>query len=126
MNKTLKQDNKTLKQDNECAYVPVTDIYETSNEYVLKMEMPGVSKQALEITLSDTDLEVKGKADLKEPEEKELSYSECSMHDYYRKFKIGSDINRESINATLENGILTLTLQKKEEVKPRKIEVKVN
>jgi len=118
--------NNLQKQDKECAYVPATDIYETTNEYVLKVEMPGVSKEALDITLNDEDLEIKGKADLKEPEGKERSYSECAMYDYYRRFKVGNDINREAINASLENGILTLTLQKKEEVKPRKIAVTVN
>lgn len=118
--------NNLQKRENECAYVPVTDIYETANDYVLKVEMPGVSKDALEITLNDTDLEIKGKASVKEPEGKELSYSECAMYDYYRKFKVGNDINRDAINAVLENGILTLTLQKKEEVKPRKIAVTVN
>ena len=113
---------ETVKND-ECFITPVTDIYETENEYSLRVEMPGVSKDNLEIVVESDELEIKGKLDNQLQENEMLKYSEYSLHNYYRKFRIGEDINKDAINAKLEDGVLTLTLNKSEEVKPRKIEI---
>jgi HSP20 family protein len=107
----------------ECVIVPVTDIYETPDSYSLTMEMPGVSKENLEITLEHNELEVAGKIIKNEKEAANLKYSEYELFDYYRKFHVGNDIDRNAIKAELDNGILTLTLHKSEEVKPRKIQI---
>jgi len=109
----------------ECVLVPIVDIYETEDEYTLKLEMPGITKKDLDVTLDDNELEIRGNVVNNEEEEKNLKYSEYNLYNYYRKFKIGNDINRNSIDATLENGILTLVLKKVEEVKPKRIEITV-
>ena len=90
----------------EYTNTPITDIFETENDYVLKMEMPGVLKENLDITLEDDELEIIGKVKVNNDD--------------------GDTVNRDKINAGLENGILTLTLAKSEEVKPKKIEVNVH
>jgi len=110
-------------KDNDTVIVPVTDIYESPNDYTLTLEMPGVSKDNLDITLDNNELEISGKIMEVENKDKDLCYSEYNLYDYYRKFKVGNDIDRNGIEANLENGILTLKLHKSEEVKPKKIQV---
>ena len=117
--------NKQLAnvKDNDTVIVPVTDIYESPNDYTLTLEMPGVSKDNLDISLDNNELEISGKIMEVENKDKDLCYSEYNLYDYYRKFKVGNDIDRNGIEANLENGILTLKLHKSEEVKPKKIQV---
>ena len=123
MNAELTKIKKDHKSD-EYVTVPPVDIYETDNEYVLKAEMPGVTKEDIEITLNDKELEIKGKIN-GENQENNLKYSEYKLFNYHRKFKVGGGIDNNALSATLENGLLNLVLQKSEAVKPRKIEVKV-
>ena len=105
--------------------VPVTDIYETVDQYTLKLEMPGVPRENLEILMENNTLEIRGRVEAHEPEGRDLRYSEFSPCDYYRQFTIGSDIDRAKIDATFDSGVLTLVLHKHEAVKPRKIPIKV-
>ena len=105
---------------------PAADIYETRDEYTMMLEMPGVTKENLTITIDNDELEIEGKVSDIAPEGKELKYSEYRLYDFYRKFRVGDDIDRNKIDATLENGVLKLVLHKVEAVKPKKIEVKVN
>ena len=108
---------------NECVIIPDTDIFETENEYTLKMEMPGIVKENLDIVLNNDQLEIHGKVGGEH--EDENRYSEFELNDYNRKFTIGRDISRDKIEAVLNNGILTLVLHKTEEVKPKKIPITV-
>lgn len=105
--------------------VPLTDIYETPDHYMLKLEMPGVAREKLEITMESNELEIRGEVSRFDSKEKDLKYSEFSNYDYYRKFNIGDDVDRDKINAKLENGVLSLELQKHEAVKPKKIPISV-
>ena len=109
----------------ECVLTPAVDIYETKEEYRLKLEMPGVSKDDLSVTMDNNELVIEGKVHESVPENSKLKYAEYSLYNYHRKFRVGNDIDRNKIDATLENGILTLVLHKSEEAKPKKIEVKV-
>ena len=100
-------------------------IEKTSNEFIIKAEMPGVKKDAVDITLEKSELEINGKVNGNLPDNKNLKYSEYNLYNYHRKFNVGDTIDNAKLTASLENGILTLNLPKKEEVKPRKIEVQV-
>ncbi len=122
--------NEMVKNDayqkDERYLVPLADIYETTDQYTLKLEMPGVTREKLEITMENDELEIRGEAGTYKPENKELKYSEFSQYDYYRRFSVGNDIDRQNISATFENGVLTLVLQKHESVKPKKIAINVH
>jgi HSP20 family protein len=122
--------NEMVKKENyekdERVLVPLTDIYETADQYTLKLEMPGVTRDKLEITMENDELEIRGEAETNKPEQMELKYSEFFQYDYYRRFTVSNDIDRQKISATFENGVLTLVLQKHESVKPRKIAINVN
>ncbi len=119
-----------VKTDNyskdEQVLVPLADIYETADQYTLKLEMPGVTREKLEIMMENDELEIRGEVASYKPENKELKYSEFSHYDYLRRFTVGNDIDRDKINATFENGVLTLVLQKHESVKPKKIAINVH
>ena len=123
MNEIVKNDNNSRE---ERVLVPLTDIYETTDQYTLKLEMPGVTRDKLEITMENDELEIRGEVARYKAENKEMKYSEFSQYDYFRRFTVGNDIDREKINATFEDGVLTLVLQKHESVKPRKIAINVH
>ncbi len=120
-------DVKKLKKDaynkDECVISPPVDIYETEDEYVLKTDLPGVKKEDVDITIHDNKLEINAKIDDNENSTENLKYSEYSTDNYYRSFNVGTDINSEEIKADLEEGVLTLHLPKKPEVKPKKIAI---
>jgi len=103
---------------------PPVDIYETDNEYVLKADMPGVAKDNVNITFNNNELEITGKVDEQYTSNESMTYREYTLFNYYRKFVVSNAINPEGISASLENGVLTVKLPKREEAKPKKIEIK--
>lgn len=123
MKEITKNDNNTRE---ERVLVPLSDIYETADQYTLKLEMPGVTREKLEITMENDELEIRGSVAPYKPENKELMYSEFSQYDYFRRFTVGNDIDRDKVSAVFEDGVLTLVLQKHESVKPRKIAINVH
>ncbi len=102
---------------------PPVDIFETSDKYILVMDMPGVNKDAIEIDSNADTLSVSGKI-LEADKDWKPVVTEFSLADYKREFTIGNKVNRENINAKYENGILRIELEKSEMAKPKKIEVK--
>ncbi|MBN2042071.1 MAG: Hsp20/alpha crystallin family protein [Spirochaetes bacterium] len=116
--------NDAYKSD-EYIIVPSVDIYENENEFVITAEMPGVDKDGIDLTLNNEELEINGKINGNLPAAENIKYEEFRLYNYYRKFNVGDSIDSTALKAGLDNGILTVTLPKKEEVKPRKIEVKV-
>ena len=112
---------KEITKDNERNIeIPVTDIYETADEYTLKVEMPGVNKENLDITVEDSELILKGIVSV---DSEKYGNTRFANTEYIRKFKIGSDIDSNNISASLSDGVLTLILHKTEEVKPKKITI---
>ncbi|TAL39788.1 MAG: Hsp20/alpha crystallin family protein [Spirochaetes bacterium] len=123
MSNVIVSDNKTATAREAIMISPAADVYETPNEYVIKADMPGVSRENLEITVENNELRISGKMADVDPEN--LRYTEFGRYQYGRSFQLGDGIDREKIQASLANGVLTLTLSKSEAVKPRRIEVKV-
>jgi len=122
---TQKKDNavSTERRPTQERYVsPEVDIYETKDEYVLQAEMPGVSKEGLEVTLEGHVLTIVGHRVHETPSGSPL-YRESGSYDYRRVFELDPAINASKINAKMEQGILWITLPKTEQVKPRKITV---
>jgi len=101
---------------------PVVNIFETREGYVLEAEMPGVSKEGLEITLEGNELTLLGHRRT-EPLPGQSVFCECAKADYRRVFELDPAIDTSRITAKVDQGILMLTLPKSEEVKPRKIRV---
>jgi HSP20 family protein len=101
---------------------PDVNIFETKDAYVLQAEMPGVSKEGLEVTLEGNELTIHGR---RQPLETgaQLLYRESTAADYRRVFEIDPAIDTAKIDAKVEQGVLTLVLPKSEQVKPRKVVV---
>ncbi len=122
---TITEKTSTDRARDERMLVPAADIFETPGEYTLKIEMPGVTRENLDVVIADDELEIRGTVKENPAGDKKLIYGEYNLYNYYRKFKVGSDIDRQKIGAILENGVLTLKLEKHEQVKPRKIDIQV-
>ena len=123
--KVTEKNTEELFNCEDCITVPPADVYETDDEYVIKVEMPGVSKENIDVTLDNKELEITGKINGEVPDSKNLKYAEFKLYNYRRKFVVGEGINSAELKAGFNNGLLTLTLPKREEIKPKKIEVRL-
>ena len=101
---------------------PEVSIYETKDGYVLEAEMPGVSKEGLEITLEGREITITGHRQ-KEVVAGAPLVRERALVDYRRVFELDPAIDTAKIAAQMNQGVLTLMLPKSEKVQPRKIAV---
>jgi HSP20 family protein len=101
---------------------PQVNIVETKDAFVLEAEMPGVSKDGLEVQLEGNELTIQGRRSCNESEAQAV-YRESFDCDFRRTFEIDPTIDTSRISARIENGVLHLELPKAERVKPRKITV---
>jgi HSP20 family molecular chaperone IbpA len=104
-------------------YLPSTDIFETEQALTVVMEMPGVDKANVEISVEDSMLNIDGRIDFSKYEGLHPLYTEYNVGHYRRSFRLPSKIDRGSIGAEMKDGVLTVTLPKAEEAKPRRISV---
>jgi HSP20 family protein len=101
---------------------PEVNIFETRDGYVLEAEMPGVGKNGLEITLQGNEITITGRR-VAGAVNGQAIFRERETADYRRVFELDPAIDTGKISASMEQGVLTLTLPKSERVKPRKITV---
>ncbi len=104
-------------------YVPATDIYETEDALTLVMEMPGVSRENLEVALENDILRVEGRIDFTNYEGLEPVYTEYNVGHYARSFALSNKVAQDGISAQLEDGVLKLTLPKTAEARVRRIAI---
>ena len=124
-NTATKMETRPLRQTDSSprGYLsPRVDIIEAKDAYVLEAEMPGVTRDGLEILLENNELTLVGRRQA-EKIEAELVYRESTPRDYRRVFVLDPTIDTTRITAKLEDGLLTLNLPKAEQVKPRRITV---
>jgi HSP20 family protein len=109
----------------EKGWMPAFDVSETENEIVVKAELPGMDVQDIDIALTDGLLTIKGERKM-EKEDKEENYHriERQFGSFSRSLNLGTKVRADGIEAGYKDGILTVTLPKAEENKPKKIEVK--
>ncbi|HET7212165.1 MAG TPA: Hsp20/alpha crystallin family protein [Terriglobia bacterium] len=109
------------------AWVPAVDIYETDDSVVLKAELPGINPDDVEIRVEDSTLYLKGERKFeKEVKEENLHRVERSYGTFARTFALPNTIDADKVKAEYQNGILTLTMPKHEEAKPRTIKINVS
>lgn len=107
-------------------WLPATDIFDTENDYVVKMDVPGFDKKDMQIEFKDSILSVKGEKQEEHAEGVEYFLGERHHGNFYRSFRLPRDVDGKKINAKLKDGILELRVAKPKEKKPKQIEVKVN
>ncbi len=123
MELTKEQRSTTAQKGGTGEFVsPEVNIFETKDSYVLEAEMPGVSKDGLEVTLEGTELAIAGHRGAETVPGQPL-FRERRGLDFRRVFELDPVIDTTRISARMEQGVLTLTLPKSERVKPRKITV---
>jgi len=107
-------------------WTPAVDIYETSEVVVVKAELPGLTKDQVGIEVKDGLLSLKGERKI-EKDVKEENYHriERAYGTFQRSFSLPASVDQEKISASLKDGILELTLPKKEQAKKRQINVAV-
>lgn len=115
-------------QDFLGAWNPAVDIYDKGGEVVIHAEIPGMKKDDVDVHVENNVLTIRGKKErTEEAEVKEDSYfrTERSYGTFSRSFSLPSTVNVSKIVAEYKEGVLTLSLPKAEEAKPRQIEVSV-
>ena len=104
-------------------FIPHADIFETGDALTVVMEVPGVEKKDLDVSLEDGILRVEGRLDFKKYDGFEPLYAEYNIGHYSRTFTLSDKIDSGGISAALADGVLTLTLKKVKEAAARRIEV---
>lgn len=102
---------------------PPVDIYETHDGLVVLADLPGVPKSGLDVRVEDDRLTIQGRPTV-EAQGEEV-YREYAMKDFFRQFELTDTVDQERISASLQHGVLTLTLPKAERAKPRRIAVQI-
>ena len=108
------------------AWTPTVDIYEDQDAFLLKLELPEVNKEDIKVSLNENVLSISGERRF-ENEDKRDGYHrvERNYGQFYRSFTLPPNINAESIDAEYKDGVLRLSLPKKEEAKPKAISVSI-
>ena len=110
-------------QDIERAdWIPLADVYQTETEYVVAVDLPGINRTALEISLDDNRLVIRGERAL----EVDVQHRVERPHGrFLRKFAVPATVDQEAIAAEYKDGILRVRLPKRQEQKARRVEIKV-
>ncbi|MFO1349880.1 MAG: Hsp20/alpha crystallin family protein [Gammaproteobacteria bacterium] len=105
-------------------WVPAVDIKEEPNQFVLHADIPGVDPKDIEITMDHSVLTVKGERKTESTQEQNGYKRVERMHGaFYRRFSLPDTADAERISAKGENGVLTITIPKKEKAQPRRISI---
>lgn len=116
------EDTERIRE--RATFIPRTDIYETEEDMVLVLDMPGVHEKAIDITLEKNVLTITGNSIIENPKDHTLAFAEYMPGDYERSFRVTNQINSENIEAVYKDGVLRLTLPKAEELRTKKITIK--
>ena len=121
---TLVRENRSndQRQETEQFIAPAATVLENTDGYTLEVEMPGVSKENLEMWVENNELTILGRRSMSSVEGT-LIHRESRSENFRRSFEIDPSIDAGKISAKIEQGVVTLTLPKAEQVKPRKITV---
>lgn len=124
-----KNDEKVIEKVVEPTFprrtvTPRVDIYETNNSIVVVANMPGVSEEAINVTLEKDQLTIEGEVAVEPLDGHRQVYGEQCIRNYRRRFTLSDQVDHDAIEATLKNGVLTLTLNKVPLAKARQINVK--
>ena len=123
----MTQDN--LKRETAAAQapamVPAVDVLENEAGITLKADLPGVSRDGLSIRVDGETLTIEGQVNLGAAKRLEPVYAEVRTAQYKRSFVLSRDLDTSKIDASMKNGVLTLTVPKLEQAKPRRIAVRV-
>ena len=107
------------------SWMPAVDIKEESDRYVIRADVPGVDPEKIEVTMKNGILTIRGERQTeKKEEDKGYKRVERSYGSFYRRFSLPDNADADNISAGSRNGVLELSIPKREVVKPRMVTVK--
>ena len=109
--------------ENEPVYVPRVDVRESAEGFVVAADMPGIDEKSVEATVQNRVLTIEGWTKAEKPQGHEELGREFGAGRFRRDFALPDAVDPERIQARAKNGVLTVTIPKKDEVKARKIQV---
>jgi HSP20 family protein len=122
MNALVREPRETDRTQAEQFVAPPASVIEAADGYTLEVEMPGVNKDGLDISVENNALTIIGRRSLPTVEGT-LIHHESRPENFRRTFELDPSIDADKISAKIDQGLMTLTLPKAEHVKPRKIAV---
>ncbi len=121
------EDDYNKDEYENAVWMPLTDISEDKDKYVLKLDLPGVNKEDVKISYNEGQLSISGERK-QEKETKDSKYHrvERAYGKYFRSFALPQKIKEDKIDASFKDGQLTINVPKAEEAKPKEIQISVN
>ena len=108
-------------------WTPALDVYEDKDSFVVKAELPGMKKEDIEVSLHDGSLSISGERKTESKrEDSEVYRAERFFGRFQRTVTLPTSVAADKVKAAYNDGILTITLPKTEEAKPKKIDVSIN
>ncbi|MGD8630139.1 MAG: Hsp20/alpha crystallin family protein [Gammaproteobacteria bacterium] len=102
---------------------PAVDIYEEDSGITLKADLPGVSRDRLDVQVDGNALVIEGQTAIDMPADMDALYADVSTTRFHRQFTLSNELEMERISAEMKDGVLTLHLPRRAELQPRKITV---
>lgn len=121
--KTTESGQVQRQAERETILRPAVDIYEEDAGITVKADLPGVSRDRLDVQVDGNTLTIEGQAEVDMPEGMEALYADVSATRFRRSFTLSNELETDKISAEIHDGELTLYLPKRAEVQPRKIEI---
>ena len=115
----------TSEGDTTCYRAPKVEIFEESGSVVIRAEMPDVDKDNFDVGINGNELTLRGKRTPIDPGLR-LVHGDGNRADYLRIFTLGDELDTATVDGKVDNGVLTLTLNKKPEILPKKITIAVD
>lgn len=121
---------RTARQDFERRYGLHSDgafglrVAETDREISVSLDLPGMTEQDVEITVNDGHLVIRGERRSNAPENAKLLFSNQSFGEFQRTLGFHDSLDPDSVQAVMENGVLTITMSRRPELQPRRIEIR--
>jgi HSP20 family protein len=112
-----------LGQGREAGFDPSVDIHETENDVSIEAELPGMTKKDIHVEVADQQLKISGERKYERQDDK-AHRIERRYGRFERSFYLGEDVDPSSVSAEMNDGILKLSMKKKEKAKPKQIDVK--
>jgi HSP20 family protein len=121
--KSVTTNEKRPSRDNRRVIRPAVDVYENGKSLSLLANLPGVPEDGLALEVDSNQLTITGDIDIAMPDNMDSLYADVRFTRYQRAFTLSSELDAGKIAATLKDGLLTVTIPKREEVLPRRIEI---
>ena len=117
------EEESPARTEQETFLRPPVTVYEDAGGITLKADLPGVSRDRLDIRVDRNTLTIEAEVGIDMPEGMEALYADVNITRFRRSFTLSNELEAERISAEMKDGVLTLTLPKRAELQPRRIEV---